>query len=377
MRTNLVAFLCVIFMGFSAAPLAAATAKPGKPSSLPSEMKKKEAVEWKQILEAAKKEGKIVISGDPSEAWRASLVDLFQQEYPEITVEYTGTNGRDFTPRLKRERELGQKLWDLAMRGTTSGMELKRGGFLDPIRALLLPEIADDSKWIGGLDSLFYDRENKYVPAFTMYIQRTTSVNHDFIKESELKSSRQLIDPKYRGKIVIQPPTSGATFSALCNLAHMYGAEFVRELLTKQDLVVTNDKRQQAEWVVRGKYPIAIGFTETQLVAFLKQGLGKNVSTLEDKLTPVATGTGGVFLIKDAPHPNAAAVYVNWLLSQKTQMRLTKNVMLNSLRTDVPPVDKGTAVDPAHLSNYYRYSTEESMEASERFLPVINEFLKK
>jgi len=110
MRTNVLVFLCVILMSPGAAALAAATAKPVKPSSMPAEMKKKEAVEWRQILEAAKKEGKIVISRDPSEAWRVSLVDLFQQEYPEIRVEYTGTNGRDFTPRLKRERELGQKI---------------------------------------------------------------------------------------------------------------------------------------------------------------------------------------------------------------------------------------------------------------------------
>jgi len=40
-------------------------------------------------------------------------------------------------------------------------MEAKRDGLLAPVRPLLLPEIADDSKWIGGIDGIFNDREKK------------------------------------------------------------------------------------------------------------------------------------------------------------------------------------------------------------------------
>ena len=67
-------------------------------------------------------------------------------------------------------------------------------------------------------------------------------------------------------------------------MAFMYGENFIRELLSKQDVIVTDDNRQQVEWVVRGKYPIAIGFSRTLLIPFEKQGLGKNVVGLEDKI---------------------------------------------------------------------------------------------
>ncbi len=43
--------------------------------------------EWKKVVEAAKKEGKIIISGSPSQEWRKSLVDMFREEYPEIAVD--------------------------------------------------------------------------------------------------------------------------------------------------------------------------------------------------------------------------------------------------------------------------------------------------
>lgn len=339
---------------------------------------KKDPTEWNKVVEAAKKEGKIVMCGDPSEEWRKSLADLFREEYPEITIEYTGMYVRDFWPRLRQERQLGKKLWDVVGAGVDAlSYAAKKEGFLIPIRPLLVRENADDSKWIGGLDSLFYDKEKKFMPAYTVYLFRTSFVNRDFVKESELKLSEQLLDPKFKGQIVMQTPNSGNSLAALSNLGFMYGENFVRDFLKKQEAVITDDKRQQSEWLVRGKYPIAIGFSATQLVPFEKQGLGKNIIPLADKITVAGTGPGGIFIIKDAPHPNAAIVYVNWLLSQKTQLKLMKNVQLNSLRTDVPPVVKELAVDPANLNKYRRYSTEENTEYNGRFLPIINDFLKK
>ncbi len=368
--------LNIILIAVSSAYCDDSTVKSGKLPSTQYEVKI-DPSQWKIVVEAAKKEGRLVICGAPSEEWRKSLVDMFQQEFPEIKVEYTGINGRDFWPRMRKERELGQKLWDLRAGGIEAlAYPAKRDGFLDPIRPLLLPENASDSKWVGGLDGLFNDKEKKFMPTYTIYIQRTVAVNRDFIKESEITSSEQLLDPKFKGKIVMQNPTAGASYTALGNLGFMYGGNFLRDLLSKQNVAVTNDNRQEGEWLVRGKYPLAIGLVKTQLIPYIKQGIGKNVIKLEDKIIPVGTGFGGITLMKDAPHPNAAKVYINWLLSQKTQLKLTKNVFLNSRRTDVPPVDKETAVDPSNLSNYRFYSTEENDEITTRFLPIIREALK-
>jgi len=334
--------------------------------------------EWKKIVEAAKKEGKVVVSGNPSEAWRKSLVDMFRQDYPEITVEYTGINSRDFWPRVRQERALGKYLWDVGARGVDlPAYEAKKDGLLEPIRPILLPENADDSKWIGGLNQVFYDKEKRYMPGYVMFIQQTTAVNRDFIKEAEIASSSQLLDPKFKGKIVIQTPTGGVSFFALLNLGAMYGENFLRQLLTKQEIVVTNDNRQQNEWVVRGKYPLAIGFNLNELEPFRKQGLGKNVTKLEDKVIPLSVQFGALAFMKNAPHPNAAMVYINWVLSQKTQAAMSKNIAINSARADVPVVNKELAIDRTRLDKYYNYSTEENtVGASSRFLPIIKETLK-
>jgi ABC-type Fe3+ transport system substrate-binding protein len=104
-------------------------------------------------------------------------------------------------------------------------------------------------------------------------------VNRDFIKEPDLKSSAQLTDQKFKGKIVILTPTGGATQQSLGHMAFMYGENFIRELLSKQEVIVTDDNRQQVEWLVRGKYPISIGFDRTLVVPFQKQGLQERSAT--------------------------------------------------------------------------------------------------
>jgi len=155
----------------------------------------------------------------------------------------------------------------------------------------------------------------------------------------------------------------------------MYGEEFLRNLLSKQDVIVTDDNRQQVEWVVRGRYPIAVGFSLTLLIPFEKQGLGKNVVAVEDKVIRTVGGSGLICLFEGAPHPNAAKVYVNWLLSQKTQTMLTKNIEHNSRRIDVPPVEQ--AIDPTKMSKYRGSDTEEAAEFNLRYDQIIKEALKR
>ncbi len=344
----------------------AAPAMPVKQSST-KPVAKTDPGEWKKVVEAAKKEGKLVLSGQVGEEWRKTQVDMFRQEYPEITVEFSAGSARDFWPRIKKEREFGKKLWDLRVSGGVDplSIEAKRNGVLAPLRPLLLPEIADDNKWLGGLDGAFVDREKKYIFGYTLYTSPTARVNRDFIKESDLKSSAQLVDPKFKGKIVILTPTGGASAQALGHMAFMYGENFIRELLSKQDVIITDDNRQQVEWVVRGKYPITTTFAPTLLIQYVKQGLGRNIAILEDKTIRLTTGSGTLFLLEGAPHPNAAKVFVNWLLTKEGQEAFARGALAPSRRLDVST--KGVVASAIPKSGRkYLEDDEESLAQREK-----------
>lgn len=333
------------------------------------------AEEWARIVAAAKKERTVVVSAESSELLRQVLME-FERDYPGIKVAYQSGNGRDFWSRLEKEREVGSYLWDLRIGGVSAAAyQAKDQGFLDPVTPLLaLAEVTDDAQWLGGIDSLFADKERKYALRFAGSLFGGVHVDREVIPLPDLKSPRDLLDPRWQGKIVIQDPRGGggAGNYALTGFLLQYGEDFVRRLLLRQNLVVVDNKRQIAEWVIRKRYPIAIGMGTDTLPQFRKEGLGKNV-----KPVPADDITGdAVMFINRAPHPNAAKVYVNWLLSRKTQNRLAQVAKLNSRRADVQAGDPELALDAKRMKHYLDVSDEKNLDARLKTPQLAKQFLK-
>jgi ABC-type Fe3+ transport system substrate-binding protein len=108
------------------------------------------------------------------------------------------------------------------------------------------------------------------------------------------------------------------------------------------------DGTQAAQAVVRGVYAIGIGLQNTVILDFQRQGIGTSVKqvTLEEFDGSGASSSGVVWLVNRAPHPNAARVYINWLLTKEAQTAWVQNTQENSRRTDVPVGDPVLVVPP-------------------------------
>ena len=157
-------------------------------------------------MAAAKKEGKVAIIGPVGADRRDVLVEPFQKKYG-ITVEYFADRGSGIGPRLSAERGAGQYLWDAAITGTTTGLlSLLPGGMLDPMEpALVLPDVKDPKQWRGGaLD--FVDPGRRFL-VMTPSQRGTLFVNPKVTKPQEIKSYKDLLNPKWRKKIVMDDPT--------------------------------------------------------------------------------------------------------------------------------------------------------------------------
>jgi ABC-type Fe3+ transport system substrate-binding protein len=108
----------------------------------------------------------------------------------------------------------------------------------------------------------------------------------------------------------------------------------------------TRDRRQVAEAVVRGRYPIVCGLALSDLREFQAEGLGKNVKPLQLPEAETIVSGGGLFYFNRAPHPNAAKVFINWLLSKEGQTVWCQAQGWNSRRVDVPPSEPDLAPTP-------------------------------
>src|SRR5712691_6158281 len=118
----------------------------------------------------------------------------------------------------------------------------------------------------------------------------------------------------------------------------------MKQLLVDQEPVLSRDRNQLTEFMVRGRYPIALGLNVLALQDFQGHGVGKNVKTLLLPEMDYQASGSLVWLMNKAPHPNAARAFINWLLTKDAQTAWAKELQTNSRLIGVEPGDPLTIV---------------------------------
>jgi len=233
--------------------------------------------EWERVLAAAKQEGKLSLMMPTGAATRQPLTEPFEKKYG-ITVEYQQGSGAEQIQKVRAERAAGQYLWDLWIGGHTDMIVAKNQGMLDPMEAaLILPEVKDSKNWLGGKME-FSDNEGKFVLIMGAYSGANIMVNTDLVDPKTITSYRDLLDPKWKGKILMDDPRIGG--SANSSFGFFYqnkalGPDFIKALLA-QDITYNRDNELQLQWLAQGKYPICIGCSTRRAAQMKNEGV-KNI----------------------------------------------------------------------------------------------------
>ena len=278
--------------------------------------------EWEQTLAAAKKEGEISFYG--SQGYE-KVFELFQKKYPEIKVNsVTNLRGSEHGQRVMTERRAGKYLVDLFINGVVTPIQVYlKANVLEPIRpALILPEVIDESKWWEGKHH-YADPEGKYIFVFQGNVHGgENAFNTKLVNPKDIKSYWDFLDPKWKGKIVAYDVNRVSTVAHALRFIYNHpdlGPEFVKRFFSEMEIVYSRDERQMIDWLGAGKFHFAFFVSDIEDAA--KQGLP--VKFFEPGQFKegafVGPSQGGVNLFKNAPHPNAAKVAINWLLSQEGQ----------------------------------------------------------
>ena len=305
--------------------------------------------DWAQTVAAARSEGKVVVNTFPGKGYQSTL-ELFPGAYSGIELEQTTLVASQLAPRIVQERQAGIYTWDVLHMPTTTALQvLKPAGVYDPIKAVIIhPEVIDDKVWRDGFQAGFkLTNDQQLCYQFTLNRAAGVWVNADVVNLAEMKTVKDLLDPKWKGKIVCTDPRiSGSTFTPLTSARLKMGDDVMKQFLVDQEPVIMADGTMAAQAVVRGVYPIGIGLQNTVIVDFQKQGIGTSIKqlTLSEFDGSGASSSGVVWLVNKAPHPNAARVYINWLLTREAQAAWARNTQENSRRTDVPAGDPALVV---------------------------------
>jgi iron(III) transport system substrate-binding protein len=273
---------------------------------------------WNETLAAARQEGKVVVAGPPDTQVRQALPAAFKARYG-IALEYISARSTDSATRLRAERTAGIYTVDAAIGGIqTMATVYYREKMLDPLKpVLVLPEVLDGSKWKKGM-LWFSDPEEQYILRIFNTVNRAFTINTNEVRPQELKFHRDLLDPKWKGRIAFMDPTvSGTGSNQAAQLYAQLGEDFVRHLFLDQKPLISRDRRQLTDALARGTHPIAFGAEDGELQRLRKEGLPVTAMYgLEDVPGSLSSGDE-LGLFNHAPHPNAARIFVNWMASRE------------------------------------------------------------
>lgn len=294
-------------------------------------------VEWDKKVAAAREEKELLFYWMGVADARMELTRAFGSKFG-IKLEFVTGLPMELAQKMVNERTAGLYLADaINMGGATLLTVVKPQGLLRPLEPdLILPEVKEPGSWkIGRLPLI--DKDGQVVGMLANY-ERYVARNTELVREEEISSLKDLLNPRWKGKLVMQDPTmTGAGLSMSAFLGRTWGLEqaldFLRGLVN-QEVVTTRDKRAQVEWVSRGKYAIAIAPAPDVLSEF--KALGSPIASVRLAEGGGLQTVGGALAMPARPaHPNASVVFLNWLLSKDGQDAYVKGIRLPSARLDV------------------------------------------
>jgi len=299
--------------------------------------------EWNEAMAGGKKEGKVVVATSPDPVMR-EIAAKFKARFG-ITLEHLAGSSSQLAARLETERLAGINSVDVFLVGVqTVANVLYPEKMLDPLKPqLILPEVVEPKRWKKG-KLWFADPEKRYVLRVYSTITGLLHINTDYVKPGDLTKAADLLQPKWRGKVATEDPTvAGSGSNTAARIYLQMGEDFVRRLYVTQKAMIARDRRQLTDWLARGTYPIVFAAQSSDVERMRKEGFPlKEIYGFTD-MPPALTGSPWLLaLMNKAPHPNAARLFVNWIVSKEGLEIYARAEGRAALRTDtdesfIPP----------------------------------------
>ena len=276
-----------------------------------------------QLIEAARKEGKVVwyTSIDLSVAEKISAA--FKEKFGGIDVRVERTGAERVFQRIGQEYASNVHAVDIANSSDAAHLlEWKKQG-------MLLPYVPEDV-------AKYCKPEHRDADGTYAGFRATLcpiAYNTKLVKaEDAPRSFKDLLDPKWKGKIVkSHPGYSGNTMTATFETVRDIGWEYF-EQLAKQNIMQVQSATDPPKKLALGERSVMADGTEYNV--FLLKESGQPVEVVyPTEGTPFSTGPNGIF--KAAPNPNAAKLFQNYCFTPEAQALVIEIGGLRSLHTQV------------------------------------------
>ena len=313
------------------APVSAPNPAPSQ-SQYPAGVSAQPAIQdtaWQKVIAEAKKEAKLTLysfgfTGDLGNALSAAFTNQYG-----IKVEIVTGTGAQLVPRIQSEYRVNQNVADI-LEGATNNAILARDEGLSQVYGDL-PQFRNKETFM--VDPSF-DKQG-HIIAY-QYVVYPIIVNTRLVNATDSpKSWKSLLDPKWKGKIVANDPDTMSIPNAQYIFLTRYLGfhdEYFRDL-GKQDLVIAPTMRESDSMVARGQYPILLTSSPVTSAPLMAEGAPITPFELSEGVPAQRSPT--ISMMSKASHPNAARLFLDWLMSKVGQDVHGRTRSTSSIRKDV------------------------------------------
>ena len=262
------------------------------------------------LIEAAKKEGKLAFYTAMDLAFAQQLGKAFEEKFPGISVRVERSGAERIFTRIGQEYGANIHAVDVVNTADLAHcLTWKRNGWLAPY---LPEEVAKH------FEAKYYDPDGLHIT--TRILISPFGYNTNLVKKEEApKSFKDLLDPKWAGKLVkAHPAYSGTIMNATFQTARDLGWEYF-EKLAKQRVLQVQSATDTPKKIALGERAVMVDGAGYLVIRYKEEGQPVEIVYPEEG-TPVAAAPSAVF--KAAPNPNAARLFQNWMHSREAQQLL-------------------------------------------------------
>jgi len=303
-----------------------------------------------KLIEGAKKEGQLVYYTTMTLDQSKAVIDRFEKKYG-IRATLFRTGGGPLLNKIFTESRGGRHDWDVVV---------GRGEMVLPMmqRKLLASYRSPESKMI---DEQLVDKEGFWT---AYYVNSYVLGWHTKLvkREDVPKTYDALLNPKWKGGLISLDTEAYGMFEGLKGV---WGKEktiaYFRKLAA-MDPVLKRGNTERVQLAVAGEYSLIIAYNQT-IQRMTSRGAPIDWLALE----PAVTQVNPVMIGSKAPHPNAARLFYDFIISKEGQEML-RGMQRIPVRRDVEP-------DPPRLFRGFKYVIE-NPEDYQDFDATVKQYLE-
>ena len=310
-----------------------------------------------ELYQKAKVEKTVVLYGAGPTGSHDRWIKEFEQTFPGVTVSFTGGLSPVLNKKVEAQLAAGKIETDLAILQTIQDFaKWKKAGAMMAFKP---------AGW-DVIDEAYKDEDGAFVTVSVNAI--TYAVNTELVTGADVpKSALDFLKPQFAGKLITTDPTEDdAALAVFALIVQKYGWEYM-EKYAAQKAAYVNGHAGVSNAIASGDK--LASFDSTTTTWQLMSG-GKPIAGLFSQTDATPIFLVGAGILRDAPHPNAARLYLSWFLARNQQARSGAF----SARSDVPPPSGFKALADYNIDRGYRRlvtDLERVAELRRRLAPYI------